>query len=167
MVGSHKLISKTHNKMVPLVEIIKHLQITLGALDVRQRTIANQIAVIINAKNKSKKLNWATKPGKYLATLSAVAFGNPVILANQITQIKPPAIVKVNKDNQSIKLISPLRRNGNPKLARIAIGGKSNIKSRSLRSLYSKNKIISAKNKRPGMTRWAAFIPDLPLVLHK
>ena len=58
MVGNHKVINKTHIKVVPEAEIIRQRQISLGAREVLQRTIANHRPVITTATINAKGLNW-------------------------------------------------------------------------------------------------------------
>jgi hypothetical protein len=57
-----------------------------------------------------------------------------VVIANHITQINAPSKVKVNKENQSIKLITVRLMMGRLKHAQITKGGMIKSKDCSLRA---------------------------------
>jgi hypothetical protein len=56
-VGSHKVIKRTHINVVPDAEIARHLQITLGALDVLHPTISAHMIEMLMAVKKLIQLN--------------------------------------------------------------------------------------------------------------
>jgi len=132
MVGNQSVMSSTHVKVVPAADITTARHITFGALDVRHLTTLTHKAVTTSAAISANQLNSGTKPGTFLATFLAHPAGMLVVIANHITQINVPSKVKVNKENQSMKLITVRLMIGRLKHAQITKGGMIKSKDCSL-----------------------------------
>ena len=123
MVGNHNVINKTHVRVVPDADMTTARQITLGARDVLHLTTMTHSTVAAIAANKAIQLTSCMKPGTFLATFLARLAGKLMVIANHMTQIKAPMIVKLNKANQSMKLITLRLIMGKLKHAQMTMGG--------------------------------------------